>query len=67
MATPTWQSTFDLIGLAAYMTLMTGEVPERRVLTAAREGSGPHPVELPTTTKKAKKRTTKRRKAKAAA
>ena len=70
MATSTWQSTFDLIGLAAYLTLMTGEVPARRMLAAAREGSGPRIVELPTTTKKpaTKKRTPKRRKtAKAAA
>ncbi len=47
MATQHWQTTFDLIGLAAYMTLMTGRLPDTRLLTIAREGTGPKEVLLP--------------------
>ncbi len=40
MATTRWQTTFDLIGLAAYFTLMTGEVPDGRLLREARRETG---------------------------
>jgi hypothetical protein len=36
-----WQTTFDLIGLAAYFTLMTGEVPDGKLLQEARRETGP--------------------------
>lgn len=40
MATERWQTTFDLIGLAAYFTLMTGEVPDGKLLREARRETG---------------------------
>jgi len=46
VATERWQTTFDLIGLAAYLTLMTGEVPDRKLLREARRESGLHLVDL---------------------
>lgn len=47
MATDRWQTTFDLIGLTAYITLMTGELPDSEFLRQARKGSGLRFVELP--------------------
>lgn len=47
MATNRWQTTFDLIGLTAYITLMTGVVPDSEFLRQARRGSGLNLVELP--------------------
>jgi len=47
VATERWQTTFDLIGLAAYLTMMTGEVPDRQLLRVARRGTGPQLLELP--------------------
>ena len=41
VATERWQTTFDLIGLAAYFTLMTGEVPDGKLLREARREIGP--------------------------
>ncbi len=41
MAREHWQTTFDLIGLAAYFTLMTGEVPDGKLLREARRETGP--------------------------
>ena len=40
VATERWQTTFDLIGLAAYFTLMTGEAPDGKLLREARRGTG---------------------------
>lgn len=48
MATNRWQTTFDLIGLTAYITLMTGELPDSEFLRQARRGSGLRLVGLPT-------------------
>ncbi len=50
MAIERWQTTFDLIGLTAYITLMTGELPDSEFLRQARRGSGLHLVELPAST-----------------
>lgn len=47
MATERWQTTFDLIGLTAYITLMTGVVPDSEFLRQARRGSSLQLVELP--------------------
>ncbi len=47
MAINPWQTTFDLIGLTAYITLMTGVVPDSEFLRQARRGSSLHLVELP--------------------
>ena len=47
VANAPWENMFDLIGLTAYLTLMTGELPDRKLLTAAREGAGPREVRLP--------------------
>lgn len=47
VATERWQTAFDLIGLAAYMTLMTGELPDPTLLRRARRGTGPQLLELP--------------------
>ena len=47
MATERWQTTFDLIGLTAYITLMTGELPDSEFLRQARRGAGLQLVELP--------------------
>ncbi len=47
MATDRWQTTFDLIGLTAYITLMTGELPDSEFLRQARRGSTLRLVELP--------------------
>ena len=60
MATERWKTTFDLIGLAAYFTLMTGELPDSKLLTAARQGIGPKEVILPTKSR-AKSKTKARR------
>ncbi len=57
-----WETTFDIIGLTAYLTLMTGELPDSQLLRMAREGSGPREVKLPR-----KSRTATRRKARRAA
>ena len=35
VATTRWQTTFDLIGLGAYFTLMTGEMPDGKLLREA--------------------------------
>ena len=47
MATERWQTTFDLIGLTAYITLMTGELPDSEFLRHARRGAGLQLVDLP--------------------
>ncbi len=47
MAIERWQTTFDLIGLTAYITLMTGVPPDSEFLRQARRGSGLRLVELP--------------------
>ena len=39
MASNIWQTTFDVVGLATYLTIMTGELPDRKLLSAARSGS----------------------------
>ena len=36
MATDTWRTPFDVLGLATYITIMTGELPDRELLDAAR-------------------------------
>ena len=41
VATTRWQTTFDLIGLGAYFTLMTGEMPDGKLLREARKETGP--------------------------
>ncbi len=64
MATERWQTTFDLIGLTAYLTLMTGALPDSKLLAVAREGTGPKEVILPT--KSRAKSKTKRRRARRA-
>ncbi len=51
MATERWQTTFDLIGLTAYLTLMTGRLPDTKLLSVAREGTGPKEVTLPATSR----------------
>ena len=33
-----WRTTFDVVGLATYLTIMTGELPDRNLLSAARSG-----------------------------
>ena len=38
MASNIWRTTFDVVGLATYLTIMTGELPERNLLSAARGG-----------------------------
>ena len=38
MASNIWQTTFDVVGLATYLTIMTGELPDRKLLSAARKG-----------------------------
>ncbi len=38
MASDIWRTTFDVVGLATYLTIMTGELPERNLLSAARAG-----------------------------
>ncbi len=52
MAINPWQTTFDLIGLTAYITLMTGVVPDSEFLRQARIGSSLHLVELPRSDKR---------------
>jgi hypothetical protein len=47
VATRRWETTFDLIGFAAYYTLMTGEFPDDDLMETARFGTGPRLVELP--------------------
>ncbi len=47
VATAPWETTFDLIGLTAYITLMTGELPDSKLLTVAREGPRLREVKLP--------------------
>ncbi len=47
MARAPWETTFDLIGLTAYLTLMTGELPDSKLLRLAREGSGLREVMIP--------------------
>ena len=37
VATP-WETAFDLIGLTAYLTLMTGRLPDSQLFMVAREG-----------------------------
>ncbi len=36
MAIQTWSSPLDVLGLAAYLTIMTGAPPDRELLAAAR-------------------------------
>lgn len=38
MAFDIWRTTFDVVGLATYLTIMTGELPERNLLSAVRSG-----------------------------
>ena len=38
MTTNIWRTTFDVVGLATYLTIMTGELPDRNLLSAARSG-----------------------------
>ena len=38
MASNIWQRTFNVVGLATYLTIMTGELPDRKLLSAARKG-----------------------------
>lgn len=33
-----WRTTFDVVGLATYLTIMTGELPDRSLLSAVRTG-----------------------------
>ncbi len=47
MATTPWETAFDLIGLTAYLTLMTGELPDSKLLLVAREGPRLREVKLP--------------------
>jgi len=47
VASPLWETAFDLIGFAAYYTLMTGQLPGEDVMVAAREGTGPRLLALP--------------------
>ena len=47
MATERWQTMFDLIGLTAYLTLMTGQLPDSEFLRQARRGTSPQLLELP--------------------
>jgi hypothetical protein len=42
-----WETAFDLIGLTAYITLMTGELPDSKLLTVAQEESQLREVKLP--------------------
>lgn len=46
VATP-WETAFDLIGLTAYLTLMTGRLPDSQLFMVAREGPQLREVELP--------------------
>ncbi len=55
MATERWQTTFDLIGLTAYITLMTGQLPDSEFLRQARIGSRPQLLELPVETEESAK------------
>ena len=45
--TSPWQPAFDLIGLATYYTLMTGELPDERMMAAARERQTVREITLP--------------------
>ena len=38
MTSNIWRTTFDVVGLATYLTIMTGELPDRRLLSAVRTG-----------------------------
>ncbi len=38
MTSDIWRTTFDVVGLATYLTIMTGELPDRNLLAAARTG-----------------------------
>ena len=38
MASNIWRTTFDVVGLATYLTIMTGELPDQKLLSAARSG-----------------------------
>ena len=38
MASNIWRTTFDMFGLATYLTIMTGKLPDRNLLSAARTG-----------------------------
>ena len=38
MTSDIWRTTFDVVGLATYLTIMTGELPERNLLSAVRTG-----------------------------
>ena len=38
MGTDIWRTAFDVVGLATYLTIMTGELPERNLLSAVRTG-----------------------------
>ena len=50
MAEERWQTTFDLIGLTAYITLMTGQLPDSEFLRQARRGSRPQLLDLSSNT-----------------
>ncbi len=60
MAKAPWETTFDLIGLTAYLTLMTGELPDSKLLRMAREGSGLREVKLPRKSRTATRRRVRR-------
>ena len=55
-----WETTFDLIGLTAYLTLMTGELPDSKLLRLAREGSGLREVMIPRTSRAATRQRARR-------
>ena len=39
MTSDIWRMTFDVVGLATYLMIMTGELPERNLLSAVRDGA----------------------------
>ena len=48
VATTRWQTTFDLIGLWAYFTLMTGEMPDGKLLQEAQSRTEEDGLSVPT-------------------
>ncbi len=66
MAKAPWEITFDLIGLTAYLTLMTGVLPDSILLAQAREGSQLREVKLPPKSRAKAKSKNKSRRAVAA-
>ncbi len=45
MGTDIWRTTFDVVGLATYLTIMTGELPDPNLLSAA--GTGKYGRKIP--------------------